>query len=177
MEMVANRLNMKTYPASIHEIRRSLRQFSSFCAVQFHSTEISLPEHLKYSLIFPSVLQSASPNNHFEDLHWINRESNSDFFHRQRTPEDKDVYYNEGFLQVQTAIYLSFLKMTYSSLDWTSEYTYHDLKVGLKQMPSPIGAEKIEWKKKNATWVEFMIFISYLLPTFFLTHVSLPVHI
>lgn len=177
MEMVANRLSMSTYPANIYEIRMSLRRYSCFCGVQFHTTETSFPEHLNYSLIFPSVLQSPSPDNPFEDLHWITRESNTDFIHRQRTPYDKDVYYTEGFLQVQTAIYLSFRRMSYSSLDRDGKYTYHDLKVGLKQMPSPIRAETIEWKKKSATWVEFMIFYCYLLPAFFLTHVSFPVHI
>lgn len=175
MEIFSKRLEVRVFPAQIHHIRRYLRRYKIFCGVHFHSPSTSLPKHLNYSLIFPNNLEFESPDNPFEDMHWITRMKNIAFTLKQRTPEDLPIYYKEGFLQVQTAIYLSFLEMTYPILDWRGKYTYHDFHVNLKQMPSPVGGQYVAREEHAAKWAEEMVFQSYLLPTYFLIYVSIDI--
>lgn len=173
MKIFSKRLKVRSNPSNIFAMRRALRRRSIFCGIIFHSPTTALPEHLNYSLIFPDNFETENPDNPFDDRHWITRENDMPFTQKHRTPEDLSIYYKEGFLQIQTTIYLSFMEMTYAHLDWREKYTYYDFHVHLRRMPMHQSGEYVQRLNKAVKWAEDMVFISYLLPIYFLTYVSL----
>lgn len=170
---MADRLQINMIPGNIYDIRRSLRLYKILCGIQFHSLSTSLPDHLNYSLIFASNLESEDLDNPFEDLHWKTRENTLAFNDKEISEHDKNIYYKEGFLQIQNAIYLSFMQLLYSqNIKFRGHRQFYDFHVNLKQMPLPASSANIDRKGKYDEWAETIFFLSYLFPTFFLTHVS-----
>lgn len=171
--MVSERLGVSIYPADIYAIRRSLRLHYIICGIQFHSQSASLPLELNYSLIFPSNFESENPSNPYSDMHWRLRENTRAFHDKTIDPNDLDIYYREGFLQIQSAIYLAFMQLSYKVKNPNEVYMYHDFPVNLKQIPYRIKGERCERIPNMEEWVETMVFFSYVLPTIFMTKVIL----
>lgn len=158
---------------------------STFCGIRFNTTSPRTPRSLSYSLVFPSYIRSQKPTTDLdyksEDLFWTSRMNDIGFEKKLRTSEDTDVYYTEGFLSIQDAVFQAFLEVRYrikfnGVLPTELRDDIPRFPIKIKQMPFPKYSEVLAIPRPQTFWVEVIYFISYLLPTLYLTSVSFFFH-
>lgn len=155
-----------------------LKKHNIFCGIRFNTSSYRLPKYLNYSLVFPAHIRSEMPRTDSDyrssDLFWKTRQRDIGFHQKQRRSSDKDVYYSEGFLSLQNKIFQKFIKMLYDQYfpDLLADIEFEEFPIQIEQMPFPIHADVLSIIKPGLFWVEVIFFVSYMLPTIYLTYVS-----
>lgn len=156
-----------------------LKRNKIFCGIRFNTSSYRLPKFLDYSLVFPAHIRSEMPRTDSdyksEDLFWRTRENDVGFHQKQRKNDDEDVYYREGFLSVQNTVFQKYLKMLYNQYfrEKIEDIEYSEFPISMRQMPFPKHSDVLSIIRPEYFWVEVIFFVSYMLPTMYLTYVSI----
>lgn len=157
---------------------RYMKKHNIFCGIRFNTTSYRLPKHLNYSLVFPAHIRSETPTTDSdyksEDLFWKTRENDIGFHRKQRRRDDEDVYYSEGFLSVQNTVFQKYSMMIYQQYfpEKIADIEFEEFPINIAQMPYPKHADVLSITRSESEWVEVIFFVSYILPTVYLTYVS-----
>lgn len=158
-----------------------LKKNNIFCGIRFNTSSFRLPKSLNYALVFPAYIRSEIPRTtsdyKSEDLFWQTREMDVGFQQKRRASDDKDIYYSEGFLSVQDMVFQTYLKMLYKQYppNKLEEAGFEKFPINIEQMPFPSHSDVLSIIKPGTFWVEVIFFVSYMLPTSYLTYVSFQV--
>ncbi|KAL5276687.1 ABCA3.2 family protein [Megaselia abdita] len=153
-----------------------LMKHNTFCGLLFNTSSYRLPKYLNYSLVFPAHIRSEMPTTDSdyksEDLFWKTRESDVGFHQKVRKEDDLDVYYREGFLSVQNTIFQMYLKLLYDQYfeEKLLDTEFTEFPINMQQMHYPKHSDVISIIQPGTFWVEVIFFVSYMLPTMYLTY-------